>query len=170
MGKLLTGRWGEPPEAESVPISLKDCNQKLGMKPSDFVSAGTPTFFEKKHGAAGRYLVFLSDADEVAGSPLWKSGYYLLPIEAIDVLKALKGLRVDNAGKILPVQVESDETPPAHVQEALDKWVAQCQPLFFKCRCDHLELRVKKPWGLRRRWKVRLRCPDRCQPVQSVVL
>lgn len=168
MGKLLTGHYGGPPEAESVSLSLSDASQILGMKPSDFVSTGSPTFFSKAFGAPGRYLVFQAEAEEVEGRPAWKVGYYLLPLEAADVLKAMEKNRLsamESGGhRILPVTVEMETAPPAPVQERLNAWVAAAQPLFFKCSCDHLELKVAAPWGLRRRWKARLRCPKRCQP------
>jgi len=172
MGKLLTGRYGEEPTAESIPLSLRDCSQKLGLKPSDFISQGAPKFFKEKFGASGRYLVFCVEADETQGSPVWKAGYYLLPLEAADILKALEGNRhsAAGAGRTLPVQMESEETPPRDVQERLDAWVAKAQPLFFKCGCDHLELKLAPPWGLRRRWKARLKCPKRCQPPLTAVI
>ncbi len=81
MGKLLSGKYGAGPDAESIPLSLKECNQKLNMKPSDFVSEGTPKFFEKDFGAGGRYLLFLADAEDIKESSVWKVGYYLLPLE-----------------------------------------------------------------------------------------
>lgn len=174
MGKLLTGHYGRPPEAESVPLPLADASQKLGLKPSDFVSEGPPNFFEKAFGAPGRYLVFLTEAGEVQGSPVWKPGYYLLPVEAAGILKALERNRQDaaaaGAGRALPVQLEAKATPPPGVQERLDAWVAQAQPLFFKCGCDRLELKLDAPWGLRRRWKARLRCPKHCQPPLTTLL
>ena len=168
MGKLLTGHFGGPPEAESVSLSLADASQILGMKPSDFVSEGAPTFFTKAYGAPGRYLVFHVDDQELEGRPAWKKGYYLLPLEAGDILKAMEKNRLasgTSSGRhILPVKAVIDTPPPAAVQERLNAWVASAQPLFFKCGCDHLELTVSAPWGLRRRWKARLRCPKRCQP------
>ncbi len=168
MGKLLTGHYGREPEAESIPLTLTDASQKLGLKPSDYVSEGSPRFFEKAFGAPGRYLVFLADAGETKESPVWKPGYYLLPLEAADVLKALEKNRQNAAaagdGRALPVQLETKTLPPPDVQERLDIWVAKAQPLFFKCGCNHLELKLDAPWGLRRRWKARLRCPKRCQP------
>ena len=168
MGKLLTGHYGRPPEAESVFLALNDASQKLGMKPSDFVSEGAPNFFKKTFGAPGRYLLFQTEAKEVEGSPVWKLGYYLLPLEAADILKSLEKSRQAAAAagdkRALPIKAEMETSPPLAVQERLDAWVAKAQPLFFKCGCDHLELKVMEPWGLRRRWKVRLRCPRRCQP------
>ena len=89
MGKLLSGRYGSQPDAESIALSLRDCNQKLNLKPSDFVSEGHPKFFEKAFGAAGRYLLFFAEDDDVQGNPIWRRGYYLLPLEAKDVLAAL---------------------------------------------------------------------------------
>lgn len=170
MGKLLTGHYGEEPEAESISITLGECHQKLSLKPSDFVSEGPPRFFEKSFGTKGRYLLFFMDAKEVAGNPVWRAGYYLLPIEATEVLRALKGVKRAPTGPILPVRVEAEKAPPPEVQKRVDDWVAQAQPLFFRCTCQYLELDVKPPWGLRRRWKLRLRCPDRCQPAQTTVI
>lgn len=168
MGTLLSGHYGGPPEAESGILTLQECSMRLGLKPTDFVSEGEPTFFEKKFGAKGRYLVFRTTADEVKGSPVWKQGYYLLPLEAIDVLAAFerKGGGASRAGnaKVLSVEVESKATVPEDVMARAKKWADESQPLFFKCHCDHLELRLDPPWGLRRRWKAKLRCPDRCQP------
>jgi hypothetical protein len=166
MGKLLSGRYGHPPDAESIPISLKECNQKLNMKPSDFVSAGPPAFFKKAFGARGRYLLFQVDAEELEGNLAWKGGYYLLPLEATDVLEALerhKG-RFPDSDRRLPVHVHSDETPPHPILEKAKRWAEESQPLFFKCRCASLDLELIAPWALRRRWKARLRCPKRCQP------
>jgi len=166
MGKLLTGRYGEEPEAESMEIPLKDCHTRLGMKPSDFVSEGPPKFFRRSFDAGGRYLVFLLNESEAAGNAIWKPGYYLLPMEALNALKAF-GKNAAAGGRKLPVNVECKvEIPPEVGQRAL-KWSEECQPLFFKCKCDHLELKLDAPWALRRRWRARLRCPDRCQPVMS---
>jgi len=173
MGKLLTGHFGVPPEAESVPLSLMECNQKLGLKPSDFVSVGAPKFFEKDFGAPGRYLVFLVEESETKDSPIWKPGYYLLPLEAAEVLKALARNRRAASGAdplVLPVQWEAEEMPPPGVKARLDHWVSKCQPLFFTCGCDHLELKLDKPWGLRRKWRARLRCPRKCQPPLTTLL
>jgi hypothetical protein len=168
MGKLFTGHYGRPPEAESVPLPLADASQKLGLKPSDFVSEGPPAFFHKAFGAPGRYLVFLTEPEEIRGSPVWKLGHYLLPLAAADVLKTLEKSRQAAAAggdhRELPIRAEIETAPPPDVRERLDSWVAKAQPLFFKCGCDHLELKVVAPWGLRRRWKARLRCPARCQP------
>ena len=168
MGKLLSGHYGQPPEAESVPLALAEASQKLGMKPSDFVSEGPPNFFNKAFGAPGRYLVFQVESSELSGSPVWKPGYYLLPLEAADVLKALSKNRstasVPGEQRVLPIRAEIETAPPPPVQQRLDVWLANAQPLFFKCKCEYLELRVDAPWGLRRKWKARLRCPDRCQP------
>src|SRR5258706_11359573 len=108
MGKLLSGRYGAEPDAESIALTLKECNQKLNLKPSDFVSEGPPKFFEKAFGAAGRYLLYLADEEDVRGSPIWKRGYYLLPLAAKDVLSALekhKSVSADPA-KALPVEWE----------------------------------------------------------------
>src|SRR5438309_11638262 len=108
MGKLLTGRYGAGPEAESISLSLKECNQKLNLKPSDFVSEVPPKFFEKAFGAAGRYLLFLAEDDDVQGNPIWRRGNYLLPLEAKDVLAALERQKHARAteDKILPIEWE----------------------------------------------------------------
>src|SRR4051812_379591 len=107
MGKLLTGRFGQLPEAESVPITLRDCNQRLSLKPSDFISSGLPDFFNQAYGAKGRYLVFQVDDSEVSNNPIWKPGYYLLPLEAAEVLRAFNQKRGAAPGAtVLPVEVE----------------------------------------------------------------
>src|SRR5882724_5390358 len=110
MGKLLSGRYGAEPDAESIELSLKECNQKLNLKPSDFVSEGSPKFFEKAFGAAGRYLLYLAEEKDVRGSPIWKMGYYLLPLEAKDVLSALeKHKGVASEGRtVLPIEWETE--------------------------------------------------------------
>jgi len=166
MGKLLSGHYGAEPEAESIPLSLKECSQKLNLKPSDFVSEGPPKFFEKDFGAAGRYLLFLTDPREVRESPVWKTGYYLLPLEAKDVLAALEKRRdgATEEQRILPIEWESESGVPAEIREKAMAWANASQPLFFKCICKNLTLRCYPPWALRRRWKARLRCPKRCQP------
>jgi len=172
MGKLLSGHYGSKPEAESIPITLKECSQKLNMKPSDFVSAGPPKFFVKAFGAGGRYLLFLADADEVAGSAIWKFGYYLLPLDAKDVLEALskhKG-RGPADSRIMPVEWETETDAPEPVKQRALKWALDSQPLFFKCGCKSLRLRLQSPWALRRRWRARLRCPRRCQPPLTKLL
>src|SRR5688572_28003403 len=124
MGKLLSGRYGSESEAESMQITLRECNQKLGMKPTDFVSEGKPKFFEKAFGASGKYLIFLMDTRDVQDNPIWKFGYYLLPLEAKDILVALekhKGGSV-HAGQALPIQWEVEpEAAPDIVEKAL-KW------------------------------------------------
>jgi hypothetical protein len=171
VGKLLTGRYGEAPEAESATLTVMECHQRLSLKPSDYVSEGAPDFFNKSYSAKGRYLVFQVDATEVQGNPVWKPGYYLLPIEAAAVLEALSKRRTaGNSERALPVQLESKETPPEQIAALARNWAASSQPLFFKCKCDHLEMRLDAPWGLRRRWKARLRCPNRCQPALSTLI
>jgi len=172
MGKLLSGRYGFEPDAESIPLTLKECSQKLNLKPSDFVSDGPPTFFEKAFGASGRYLLFLADAVDVKDSPVWKTGYYLLPLEAKDVLAALEKHKGGAAGgeKVLPIEWEADSDAPNEIKEKAMKWGKASQPLFFKCVCKNLELRLYPPWALRRRWKARLRCPKRCQPPMATLL
>lgn len=172
MGKLLSGRYGEPPEAESYgAISLNECHQKLGMKPSDFVSVGEPEFFNRSFGSKGRYLVFCVDAKEVGSNPIWKAGYYLLPIEAVEVLKAFERNR-KGAGpaNLLPVQLKRLDTPvPDDILKRAEEWGRQCQPLFFKCACDTLSLKLSPPWGFRRRWKAKLQDPGRCQPALNTI-
>ncbi len=172
MGKLLSGRYGSEPDAESISLSLRECNQKLNLKPSDFVSEGPPKFFEKAFGALGRYLLFLADEGDVKDSPIWKIGYYLLPLEAKDVLAALekhKGGAADG-GSVLPIEWETEPEASPHIKMKAMKWGKDSQPLFFKCTCKRLELRLYPPWGLRRRWKARLRCPKRCQPPLTTLL
>lgn len=169
MGKLLSGRYGHEPNAESVALTLKECNQKLNLKPSDFVSEGPPAFFKKSFGSFGKYLLFLVDPEEVADNPIWRPGYYLLPLSAADVLEALErhkhaGLA---AGDKLPIEWEVDEEqaePPTLIKDRALKWASDAQPLFFICGCPNLLLRMDPPWALRRRWRARLRCPRRCQP------
>jgi hypothetical protein len=172
MGKLLSGRYGSEPDAESISISLKECNQKLNLKPSDFVSEGPPKFFEKAFGASGRYLLFLADAADAKDSPIWKIGYYLLPLEAKDVLSALekhKGGATDGRS-ILPIEWEAESEASVEMKRKAMDWARASQPLFFKCTCRNLELRIYSPWALRHRWKARLRCPKRCQPALTTLL
>ena len=177
MGKLLTGHFGREPEAESIALSLIEASQKLGLKPSDFVSTGPPTFFKKNYGAPGHYLLFQVEPAEVEGKPIWKTGYYLLPLEAADILKMLEKNRLNPAASaggrflpIQPIQTEQESAPPPGVQKRLELWLAKAQPLFFTCGCEHLELKLDAPRGLRRRWKARLRCPRRCQPALIALL
>ncbi len=172
MGKLLSGRYGSEPDAESIPLTLKECSQKLNLKPSDFVSEGPPKFFEKAFGAAGRYLLFLTDADEIKDSPVWKTGYYLLPLEAKDVLAALEKHRdgASDGRPVLSIEWETESEAPAVIKKKALDWGKSSQPLFFKCVCDNLTLRLYSPWGIRRRWKARLRCPKRCQPPMVTLL
>jgi len=170
LGKLLSGRYGEPPRAESVPLSLKDCSQRLGLKPSDFISQGEPNFFKKSFGAGGRYLIFLVEETDVQSSPVWKAGYYLLPLEAADVLKVFLPEKEPNAGPALPVRVETKGVPPEIIADRAKRWAEESQPLFFKCGCDYLELKLQAPWGLRRQWKAVLRCPKRCQPALTTLM
>ena len=172
MGKLLSGHYGAKPDAESMSLSLKECNQKLNMKPSDFVSEGEPKFFEKAFGASGRYLLFLANEEDVVGSPIWKPGYYLLPLEAKDVLSALDKHKNASAqgGTVLPIEWEKESNAPEQIKKKAMAWAVTSQPLFFKCICKQLELRLYSPWGLRRRWKARLRCRKRCQPALITLL
>src|SRR5689334_23200639 len=110
MGKLLSGHYGSPPEAESIAITLAECNQKLNLKPSDFVSSGPPKFFEKNFGSSTRYLLFLLEASEIKESHVWKPGYYLLPLDAKDVLSAIEQRRTGAPGSenVLPIEWEED--------------------------------------------------------------
>ena len=172
MGKLLSGRYGAEPDAESIALSLKDCNQKLNLKPSDFVSEGPPKFFEKAFGAGGRYLLFLATEEDVRGNPVWKTGYYLLPLEAKDVLSALEKHKNASAegGTVLPIEWETVSDATEQIKKKAMAWAVASQPLFFKCVCKHLTLRLYAPWSLRRRWKARLRCPKRCQPALVTLL
>jgi hypothetical protein len=166
MGKLLSGHYGSAPVAESIPITLKECSQKLNMKPSDHVSTGPPKFFEQDFGASGRYLLFLTEEDEVAGSAIWKFGYYLLPLDAKDVLAALAKHRggITQDPRIIPVEWEVESEAPEPIKTRALKWAMESQPLFFKCACKSLQIRLQAPWALRKQWKARLRCPGRCQP------
>jgi hypothetical protein len=155
-------------------LSLLDASRKLGLTPSDFVSEGPPNFFKKTFGAPGRYLLFYMEKDESKASPIWKPGYYLLPLEAADVLRVLEKNReaAYAAGdrRALPIRMEAQETPPPGVQKRLDAWVAHVQPLFFKCGCEYLNLKLDPPWGIRHRWKALLRCPRRCQPALKALI
>ncbi len=172
MGKLLSGRYGSKPEAESIALSLNDCAQQLNMKPSDFVSTGEPKFFEEKFGSSTRYLLFLLEAAEVKESSVWKPGYYLLPLEAKDVLAAIqKRGRVHRADDIvLPFDWEDEADAPEPIKTRAIAWGKESQPLFFKCSCKRLQMRLYAPWAMRKRWKARLRCPGRCQPSITTLL
>jgi hypothetical protein len=172
MGKLLSGKYGSVPDAESIPLSLKECNQKLNLKPSDLVSEGPPTFFEKSYGAGGRYLLFLADESDVRESSVWKPGYYLLPLNAKDVLAALEKRKEGGSDErpVLPVEWETEVDAPMQIKLKAQAWANASQPLFFKCVCSKLTLRLFPPWALRRRWKARLRCPKRCQPPLTILL
>lgn len=173
MGKLLSGRYGSKPEAESISISLVECNQKLSLKPSDFVSEGPPAFFEKDFGSSSRYLLFLADANDVKDSKVWRVGYYLLPLDAKDVLAAIDR-RKDPASigaSVLPVEWEDlPESATDFIKKRALDWAAASQPLFFKCSCKKLHLRLYSPWALRKKWKARLRCPGKCQPPITTLL
>ena len=165
MGKLLMGHYGRPPEAESVSITLRDCHQKLGLKPSDFVSEEDPSFFKKSHGAMGKYLVFQMDAKEIKDAAVWRPGFYLLPLEAVDVLKAFSKQDIVRAGSSKRfAELECKEPPPADILERANRWVEESQPLLFQCHCPQLILRLDPPWAIRRRWAARLTCKKRCQP------
>lgn len=163
MGKLFVGHYGNPPDAESATITLKDCHQRLGMKPSDFVSESEPPFFRKKHGAMGRYLVFLLEPQESA--TVWKAGYYLLPLEAADILKVFNKQQLVEGGAVKrPYQMECKEAPPPDVLKRAERWADESQPLLFDCKCPELTLRLDAPHLLRRTWRIRLSCPKRCMP------
>ena len=172
MGKLLSGHYGSEPDAESIALSLRECSQKLNLRPSDFVSEGPPKFFEKAFGASGRYLLFLTDPDDIQGSPVWKPGYYLLPLEAKDVLSALEKHKTGRsvADKVLPIEWETETNASPEIKKKAMDWAIASQPLFFRCVCKKLELRIYPPWALRHRWKARLRCPKRCQPALTTLL
>ena len=165
MGKLLIGRYGEEPSAESIPMSLKDCHLKLGLRPTNYVSEGEPDFFNESDGAFGKYLVFKADAEDMTG-PLWKPGYYLLPVDPGQALNLLKGVdRTPLSGRRRPVQLQAPEDVPPEVLTRAKAWVEQTQSSLMDCECATLEGRVKPPFGLRRQWNVSLGCPKRCQPV-----
>src|SRR6185312_426015 len=138
--------------------TLSECHQKLGLKPSDFISEGPPTFFKKKYGTGAPYLLYVLDSEETACNPAWKAGYYLLPMDASDALKALdpKGRPAAPSEPPLPVRLDSKELPPPAVEEQAQRWAKECQPLFFHCGCTYLELHLNPPWGFRRQWKARL--------------
>jgi hypothetical protein len=166
MGKLLIGHFGEPPQAESIAITLRDCHQRLGLKPSDFVSSEEPDFFKKARRAVGKYLVFQADLNEVKEAAVWKAGYYLLPLSATDVLNLFNKQEITRGGGAVrrPMEVESKETPPPDVMERASRWADQSQPLLFHCHCPQLLLKLDAPMLFRRHWKVRLTCRKRCQP------
>lgn len=171
MGKLFVGHFGKEPEAESTMISLRDCNQRLGLKPSDFVSVHPPSFFKHARGAKGRYLVFELDQKEIGDAAVWKPGFYLLPLEAADVLQAFGKMKRDKTGlELRPVEVVYKIDPPADVLERATLWANNSQPLFFNCRCEQLILKMDAPWALRKRWGLRLTCKKRCQPaIKSLI-
>jgi hypothetical protein len=132
MGKLLSGRYGGTPEAISGTITLSECHQRLSLKPSDHVSVGEPDFFKKAYGAKGRYLLFQVDESEVRGTAAWKPGYYLLPLDALDVLKAMDKSNQPRAeAGPLPVAVKDQDGAPASILAQAQKWAADSQPLFF---------------------------------------
>ncbi len=170
MGKLLTGRYGELPTAESTAMSLTECAQRLGMKPSDFVSEEEPKFFRKAFGVAGRYLVFVPEEKELVKMPVWKRGFYLLPIDAADVLRVSQQGVAASGAPNLPVQLESKVAPPENIAKAAHRWALEAQPRFFKCGCTFLELKLQAPWSFRSKWKATLRCPRRCQPALTTLL
>jgi hypothetical protein len=165
MGKLFIGHYGRPPEAESVAIALRECHQRVGLKPSDFVSAEEPGFFKKAHGATGKYLVFKLEPEEIQDAAVWRPGFYLLPLDAADVLKVFSRQDIVRGGATRrPLEIESKQPPEPAVLERAERWAEQTQPLLFQCRCPQLVLRLDPPWGFRRRWAVRLTCRKRCQP------
>jgi hypothetical protein len=167
MGKLLIGKYGQPPDAESVTISLRDCHQRLGLKPSDFVSSEDPNFFHRRvKGALGRYLVFQLEASEIQDAAVWRPGFYLLPLDAADVLNAFSKQEVARAskGSARPYELESKQPLPDDVLARAQQWAERSQPLLFKCHCAKLVLKMEGPTFLRRYWKARLTCRKRCQP------
>jgi hypothetical protein len=165
MGKLLIGHYGRPPEAESVEIALRDCHQRLGLKPSDFVDAEEPSFFKKAHRATGKYLVFYVDAAEIREAAVWKPGYYLLPLEAADVLRAFSGKNfAGSRSDIRPSQIISKDPAPEDVLQRARRWAEASQPLLIHCHCPEVIIKLDSPWTFRRRWRVRLTCAKRCQP------
>lgn len=174
MGKLLSGRYGSKPEAESIAISLTECHQKLNLKPSDFVSEGPPKFFEASFGSSARYLLFLTDPDDIKESRIWRTGYYLLPLDAKDVLAAIEKRKPNAAreeGAVLSIEWEEDPaSAPEPIRDKALAWGAASQPLFFKCACKKLQMRLYSPWAMRRKWKARLRCPGKCQPPMATLL
>jgi hypothetical protein len=166
MGKLLVGHYGGPPEAESISISLRECHQRLGMRPTDFVSAEEPPFFHKKHKSVGKYLVFQADATDVQEAAVWRPGYYLLPLDAAEVLRAFNKADVlrKGAANQRPFDIECKSPVPSDVLQRVEHWNEQSQPLLFQCHCPQLVIRLDPPTFIRRRWKVRLGCRKRCQP------
>src|SRR4051812_24932783 len=126
MGKLLIGHYGRPPEAESVDLTLNDCHQRLGLKPSDFVSSEPPAFFKKSKGALGKYLVFEVDAKEVPVTAIWRPGYYLLPLEAADVVKAFNHQDLSGrAAGARPYDLDFKKRPSDEVLERAQRWADQ---------------------------------------------
>jgi hypothetical protein len=166
MGKLLVGHYGQPPEAESISLTLKDCHQRLSLKPTDFVSAEEPDFFKKARHATGKYVVFQADLTDVREAAVWKVGYYLLPLGVPEVLRMFNKQDVARAGggNRRPMEVESKDTPPPDVLERAQRWGDQAQPLLIQCHCPQLLLKLDAPMLFRRHWRVRLTCRKRCQP------
>jgi hypothetical protein len=164
MGKLLIGHYGQEPDVESIEITLKECHQRLGMKPSDFVSEVPPAFFRKAHGALGKYMVFQLEKNEIPDA-FWRAGYYLLPMEAADVLKAFGKLSLHSqAAQVRPTKIEAKEPVPEAILKRVQSWSIESQPLLFNCHCPELVIKVDPPALFRKTWKVRLTCPKRCQP------
>jgi hypothetical protein len=165
MGKLLIGHFGRPPEAESVTLTLSECHQRLGLKPSDFVSSDAPPFFHKSKGAKGKYLVFELEVKEVQDMAVWRPGYYLLPLEAADVLKAFSKQEAARRGSgKRPYDIVFKKQPPEDVLDRAQRWADESQPLLIQCRCPSLLLKMDAPWAVRRRWSIKLTCEKRCQP------
>ncbi len=166
MGKLLVGHYGGPPEAESIVISLKECHQRLGLKPSDFVSPEEPNFFRKQHRAVGKYLVFYAEPKEVSEAAVWQTGYYLLPLDAADALKVFDKNKIiqGGGGQQRPIEIECKTAVPDDVMKRAQRWNEQSQPLLFQCHCSQLLLKLDAPSLIRRHWKARLTCRKRCQP------
>ena len=171
MGKILVGHFGKPPEAEAVEITLKDCHQRLGLTPSDFVSLEPPSFFKKAHGAMGKYIVFWADAAEIQDAAVWRAGYYLLPLEAADVLQAFNQKnRPASKDGVREFSVESKTDVPPDILARASRWAVESQPLFFKCHCPSLILKMDSPAVLRKHWRARLTCPKRCVPAMKTLI
>ncbi len=172
MGKLLSGRYGSKPQAESFSLSLTECAQKLNLKPSDFVSEGPPQFFEKSFGSSSHYLLFYVSSEDVKDKPIWKTGYYLLPLEAKEVLAAIERRRrgASEEENLLPLEWEEEAEAPPPIKDKAMAWGRKSQPLFFLCSCKSLKIRLYPPWAMRTKWKARLRCAGKCQPPITTLL
>jgi len=171
MGKLLIGRYGSKPNAESTSLSIKDCHLKWGLKPSDFVSLDTPPFFKDSDNARGMYLVYKAEPEDLGSTPQWRAGYYLLPVDPAAHMNAILGqenVAVSTAKR--PVHLESKNDVPPEIQERALAWASHSQTMLFSCACTSLTLKLSSPWSLRRRWEAKLVCPNRCQPALKSVI